>query len=93
MSDGIYRREQKVVEYNRTYRGMFAERNDDFGCFGRPKRYPCEHKSTSIDRFALAVVATLVTWRYDWARDRGTVQYAPRCLIRAKFPADIGRPR
>lgn len=69
---------------------MFAERNDDFGRFGRPKRYPCEHEPTSIDRFA---VETLVTWWYDWARDRGTVQHVPRCLTRAEFPADIDRPR
>ena len=62
-----------MVEYNRIHRGMFAERNDDFECFGRPKRSPHEHKPTSIDRFALAVVATLVTWWYDWARERGTV--------------------
>ena len=40
LSDGIPRREPNFVEDDRIYRGMFAERNDDFGHFGRPKRYP-----------------------------------------------------
>ena len=39
-SDVISRRERNMVEYNRIYRGMFAERDDDFGHFARPKQCP-----------------------------------------------------